>query len=105
MVNALLHEKDNPKVIRGVVGFHGVNGEMYAVRAKAVVLTTGAQAYKSHYADLHMETGDAHIMGLEAGAALANYEFNCHQLTHGHFCHARYERVAGPRGQVCERPW
>ena len=32
-----------------------------------------------------METGDAHIMGLEAGAALANYEFNCHQLTHGNF--------------------
>lgn len=85
MVNALLHEKGNPKAVRGVVGFHGVSGEMYVVKAKAVVLTTGAQAYKSHYADLHMETGDAHIMGLEAGAALANYEFNCHQLTHGHF--------------------
>ncbi len=85
MVDALLHDRDNPRAIRGVVGFHGVSGEMHVVRARAVVLTAGAQAYKSHYADLHMETGDAHIMGLEAGAALANYEFNCHQLTHGSF--------------------
>lgn len=85
MVDALLHDRNNPRVIRGAVGFHGVTGETYVVKAKAVVLTTGAQAYKSHYADLHMETGDAHIMGLEAGAALANYEFNCHQLTHGNF--------------------
>ena len=85
MVDALLHDRDNPRAIRGVVGFHGVSGEMHVVRARAVVLTAGAQAYKSHYADLHMETGDAHIMGLEAGAALANYEFNCHQLTHGNF--------------------
>ena len=85
MVDALLHDRDNPRAIRVVVGFHGVSGEMHVVRARAVVLTAGAQAYKSHYADLHMETGDAHIMGLEAGAALANYEFNCHQLTHGNF--------------------
>ena len=85
MVDALLHDKNDSRIIRGAVGFHGVTGETYVVKAKAVVLTTGAQAYKSHYADLHMETGDAHIMGLEAGAALANYEFNCHQLTHGNF--------------------
>lgn len=85
MVCALLHEKGNAKAVRGCLGFHGVTGELYQFGAKAVVLTAGAQAYKSHYADLHMVTGDAHIMALEAGAALANYEFGCHQLTHSTF--------------------
>lgn len=85
MCNTLLHDKNNPRAIRGVMGFHGVTGEVYVFKAKAVVLTTGAQAYKSHYADLHMVTGDAHVMGLKAGAALCNYEFNCHQLTHASF--------------------
>ena len=85
MCVSLVHDKKNPKAIRGVLGFHGVSGEPYLFRAKAVVLTTGAQAYKSHYADLHMVTGDSHVMGLQAGAALCNYEFNCHQLTHAGF--------------------
>ena len=43
MVDALLHDRDNPRAIRGVVGFHGVSGEMHVVRARAVVLTAGAQ--------------------------------------------------------------
>ncbi len=85
MCSALLHDRNNPRAVRGVMGFHGVTGEIHLFKAKAVVLTTGAQAYKSHYADLHMVTGDAHVMGLQAGAALCNYEFNCHQLTHGTF--------------------
>ena len=85
MCVSLVHDKKKPNAIRGVMGFHGVTGELYLFRAKAVVLTTGAQAYKSHYADLHMVTGDSHIMGLNAGAALCNYEFNCHQLTHAGF--------------------
>ena len=70
MVDALLHDKNNPRAIRGVVGFHGITGEMYVVKAKAVVLTTGAQAYKSHYADLHMETGDAISWGLKPARPL-----------------------------------
>lgn len=83
MVNALVKGKD--QAVAGALGFHGVTGEAHLFKAKAVVLTTGAQSYKSHYADLHMVTGDAHVMGLEAGAALANYEFSSHQLTHAQF--------------------
>jgi succinate dehydrogenase/fumarate reductase flavoprotein subunit len=50
-----------------------------------VILTAGAQAFKSHYAYQKMVTGDAHVMGLRAGAELTNYEFCCHHLACAHF--------------------
>ncbi len=65
----------------GVYAFELVSGEHMAVQANAVVLTTGAQAYKSHYAYQKMVTGDGHVMGLRAGAELMNYEFCCHHLS------------------------
>ncbi|HHX51327.1 MAG TPA: FAD-binding protein, partial [Clostridia bacterium] len=85
MVTDLLHEKNNRGAIRGALGFQLETGKMMTFTAKGVVLTTGAQGFKSHYAYLNMVTGDAHIMGLEAGAALANYEFCLHHLTHTEF--------------------
>ena len=40
MCVSLVHDKKKPNAIRGVMGFHGVTGELYLFRAKAVVLTT-----------------------------------------------------------------
>ena len=65
----------------GVYAFDLLSGEHVIVQANAVILTTGAQAYKSHYAYQKMVTGDGHVMGLRAGAELMNYEFCCHHLS------------------------
>ncbi len=85
MMCKLLHDKSDKNIIRGALGFHLETGKFHAYKARAVVTSTGAQSYKSNYAFHKMVTGDAHIMGLEAGAELANYEFGCHHLSYAGF--------------------
>ena len=81
MITHLLHDKRNSKSIAGALGFDLRTGEHKLFRAKATIMTAGPQAFKSHYAYQKMATGDAHVMGLHAGAELANYEFTCHHLS------------------------
>ena len=81
MITHLLHHKVESKTIGGALGFHLATGDLRLFRAQATILTAGAQAFKSHYAYQKMATGDAHVMGLRAGAELANYEFTCHHLS------------------------
>jgi len=81
MITHLLHPRGDKTRIQGALGFDLKTGEPRIFKAKAVILTAGAQAFKAHYAYQKMVTGDAHVMGLRAGASLANYEFTCHHLT------------------------
>jgi succinate dehydrogenase/fumarate reductase flavoprotein subunit len=81
MMTHLVHAKNDPKTIAGALGFDLRTGKQKLYQVKAVILTAGAQAFKAHYAYQKMVTGDAHVMGLEAGAVLSNYEFCCHHLS------------------------
>ncbi len=81
MVTHLLHHVNDRDMIAGALGFDLKTGRQKAFKAKAIILSAGAQAYKSHYAYQKMATGDAHVMGLRAGAAIKNYEFTCHHLS------------------------
>ncbi len=81
MITHLVHAKKDPTTIAGALGFDLRTGEHKLYQTKAVILTAGAQAFKAHYAYQKMVTGDAHVMGLEAGAELTNYEFCCHHLS------------------------
>jgi succinate dehydrogenase/fumarate reductase flavoprotein subunit len=81
MIAHLVHASGDSATINGALGFDLRTGEVFLFRAGAVILTAGAQAFKAHYAYQKMVTGDAHVMGLEAGAELANYEFCCHHLS------------------------
>jgi succinate dehydrogenase/fumarate reductase flavoprotein subunit len=85
MVTHLLHARKRPEVIVGGLGFHLETGELTAICAKATILTCGGQSYKSNYAFQKMVTGDGHIMALEAGAELSNYEFSDHHLSYAGF--------------------
>lgn len=85
MVTHLLHNRGDAGTIAGAMGFDLRSGTFICFQAPATVLTTGAQAFKSHYAYQKMVTGDAHVMGLRAGASLANYEFCCHHLSCANF--------------------
>ncbi len=85
MISHLLHDRRVPRRIAGALGFDLRTGETIVFRAKATILAAGAQAFKSHYAYQKMVTGDAHVMGLRAGATLTNYEFTCHHLSCAHF--------------------
>lgn len=85
MVCKLLHEKGNPDVICGALGFHLETGEFTSYTGHAVVASAGAQCYKSNYGFQKMVTGDTHVMALEAGAELSNMEFACHHLSYAGF--------------------
>lgn len=85
MVTDLIHHRNDPEAIAGAVGFEVETGRLRCFPAHATVLATGGQSYKSHYAYQKMVTGDGHVMGLEAGAELGNYEFSCHHLSYAGF--------------------
>jgi succinate dehydrogenase/fumarate reductase flavoprotein subunit len=85
MVTHLLHDRRDSRRITGALGFDTRTGETKVFKARATILSAGAQAFKSHYAYQKMVTGDGHVMGLRAGAALTNYEFTCHHLSCAHF--------------------
>jgi len=81
MVTHLIHDASHPERVAGALGFDIKSGEVSLFKAKAVILAAGAQAFKSHYAYQKMVTGDAHCMGIRAGAEVSNYEFCCHHLS------------------------
>ncbi len=81
MVTHLVHDASDRASIAGALGFDLRTGKHLLFKAKAVILAAGAQAFKSHYAYQKMVTGDAHVMGLRAGAEVTNYEFCCHHLS------------------------
>lgn len=81
MITHVLHDSSQQERVAGAMGFDLQTGEHRVFIAKAVILTAGAQAFKSHYAYQKMVTGDAHVMGLRAGAQIMNYEFCCHHLS------------------------
>jgi succinate dehydrogenase / fumarate reductase, flavoprotein subunit len=85
MVTHLLHARGKPAVISGALGFHLESGDRSVFRSKATILTSGGQSYKAPYAFHKMVTGDGHIMALEAGAELSNYEFSLHHLSYAGF--------------------
>ena len=85
MITHLLHARGDRGTIAGAAGFALETGEFRVYRARATVLAAGGQSYKSHYAYHKMVTGDAHVMGLEAGADVANYEFALHHLSYAGF--------------------
>ncbi|MBW1997523.1 MAG: FAD-binding protein [Deltaproteobacteria bacterium] len=85
MVTHLLHHEKDRGLVAGALGFDLKTGRKRLFKAKAVILCTGAQAYKSHYAYQKMVTGDGHVMGLRAGALIKNYEFTCHHLSCAEF--------------------
>lgn len=85
MMTQLFRDENNPIAIAGAAGFHVESGSFCAFPARATVLTTGGQSYKSHYAYHKMVTGDGHVMGLEAGADVGNYEFSLHHLSYADF--------------------
>ncbi len=81
MITHVLHDASERGRVAGAMGFDLRTGQHRLFKAKAVILTAGAQAFKSHYAYQKMVTGDAHVMGLRAGAQIMNYEFCCHHLS------------------------
>lgn len=85
MITHLLHARRRSEVVNGGLGFHLETGELTAISAKATILSCGGQSYKSNYAFQKMVTGDGHIMALEAGAELGNYEFTDHHLSYAGF--------------------
>jgi succinate dehydrogenase/fumarate reductase flavoprotein subunit len=85
MITSLLHGQDDSNSISGAMGFEVESGRLMCFLAPATVLTTGGQAYKSPYAYQKMVTGDGHVMGLEAGATVGNYEFSTHHLSYAGF--------------------
>ncbi|MFC2044879.1 FAD-dependent oxidoreductase [Chloroflexota bacterium] len=59
--------------VSGAIGFHTIEGNLYLVKAKAVVIATGSCIGPGHtYPQL---TGDGMAIALRAGAELRNMEF------------------------------
>ncbi|MFC1962966.1 FAD-dependent oxidoreductase [Chloroflexota bacterium] len=61
--------------VAGAVGLHPRTGEMYLIRAKAVIITTGTISGKLHTNYLDNITGDGQAMAFRAGAELSTLEF------------------------------
>jgi len=72
MITDLLGEGNT----NGAVGFNVLNGKHVAVKAKAVVLTSGGsgQAYRRNDNPVRM-TGDGYVMAYELGVPLVDMEF------------------------------
>jgi succinate dehydrogenase/fumarate reductase flavoprotein subunit len=85
MITHLLNARGRPGVISGAMGFHAGSGEIRTISSKATLLSCGGQSYKSPYAFHKMITGDGHVMALESGAELSNYEFSLHHLSYAGF--------------------
>ncbi|MDR2689837.1 MAG: FAD-binding protein [Azoarcus sp.] len=65
-------------VIAGAAGIQRKSGEVWRVRAGAVVLATGGNAFLSGAQGTNGLTGDGYLMAAEAGAALQGMEFSGH---------------------------
>jgi len=66
--------KQGERVV-GAVGFNTVNGDFYAIKAKAVVVAAGGLSFKGTPYATQFDTGDSVAMGYRAGAELISMEF------------------------------
>jgi succinate dehydrogenase/fumarate reductase flavoprotein subunit len=62
--------------VGGAAGVRRQAGGNWRVRAGAVVLATGGMAFRSHLLGSRGNTGDGHLMAVEAGARLSGLEFS-----------------------------
>ncbi|MEU0793298.1 FAD-binding protein [Amycolatopsis sp. NPDC005961] len=62
--------------VGGAAGVRRQAGGNWRVRAGAVVLATGGTAFRSHLLGSRGNTGDGHLMAVEAGARLSGMEFS-----------------------------
>jgi succinate dehydrogenase/fumarate reductase flavoprotein subunit len=62
--------------VGGAAGVRRQAGGNWQVRAGAVVLATGGTAFRSHLLGSRGNTGDGHLMAVEAGARLSGMEFS-----------------------------
>jgi succinate dehydrogenase/fumarate reductase flavoprotein subunit len=63
-------------VAAGATGWNRRTGKSWAVRAGAVVLSTGGTAFRSGIAGGNNNTGDGYLLAVEAGAQLSGMEFS-----------------------------
>jgi len=64
--------------VAGAAGLDTRDGHSWAVRAGAVILATGGNAFLSGAMGTQGTTGEGHLMAAEAGASLASMEFSGH---------------------------
>ncbi|GAB3163182.1 FAD-binding protein [Amycolatopsis stemonae] len=62
--------------VGGAAGIRRQAGGNWQVHAGAVVLATGGTAFRSHLLGSRGNTGDGHLMAVEAGARLSGMEFS-----------------------------
>lgn len=62
--------------VAGAAGYARIARRPWTARAGAVVMATGGCAFRSGLIGSHGNTGDGHLMGVEAGAALSGMEFS-----------------------------
>ena len=66
--------KKDGRVI-GAAGFHTVNGDLYFIEAKAVVIATGCLTFRGAWHGCRSNAGEGVTMGYRAGADLSGMEF------------------------------
>ena len=71
LITDLIKKEDQ---VVGAVGFHSVEGILYVIHARAVVLACGMTGWKSSYMK-NTTTGEWLDMALRAGANVTNFEF------------------------------
>ena len=67
--------KQDGKVV-GAIGFHTTSGDLYIFKAKATVITTGNNSFKTGPAPIHYWTSDGDAMGYRAGLEITGKEFS-----------------------------
>ncbi|MEJ0051021.1 MAG: FAD-binding protein [Methylovirgula sp.] len=67
---------DRDGVVAGARGLQRQENRRYSVRAGAVVLATGGCSFLSNALGCNVNTGDASLMAVEAGAELSSMEFS-----------------------------
>ncbi len=67
---------DQDGVVAGARGLQRQENRRYSVRAGAVVLATGGCSFLSKALGCNVNTGDAYLMAVEAGAELSSMEFS-----------------------------
>lgn len=69
---------DGAGTVAGACGIHRKTGEAWTVRAGAVILATGGNAFRSGALGTGGVTGDGYLMAAEAGVGAVGMEFSGH---------------------------
>ena len=69
---------DAAGTIVGAAGVHRKTGEAWTIRAAAVILATGGNAFRSGAMGTGGSTGDGYLLAAEAGAGAVGMEFSGH---------------------------